>query len=114
MKRKCVHVTHDDTVIASFATVAEAEAFIAGRESADPVGVRRGDYGIDAPEVVQPKRGMTFLHARAVDPDTRQPMLYRITYVRDGYVYYRPVDSKEADLYATIKNFPFWVLRWVK
>lgn len=34
--------------LASFTTVRRAERFIGARETRDPVGVARGDYGIDA------------------------------------------------------------------
>lgn len=37
-------------VHARFATIGEAEHWIAEREKADPNGVRGGCYGIDAPE----------------------------------------------------------------
>ena len=56
MKSKCVSVvvlrpgSKKAEVLGRFYTVAEAEAFIAGKEKSDPEGVFRGDYGIDAPE----------------------------------------------------------------
>lgn len=44
-------------VLARFRMLRSAENFIARREVRDPVGVHRGDYGIDAPEhVINPRR----------------------------------------------------------
>jgi hypothetical protein len=58
MSQRVVTVTDEEkidannrvTVVASFGTIAEAEEWIAARETVDPEKVHRGGYGINAPE----------------------------------------------------------------
>lgn len=42
----------DPRVVARCKTVKEAEDWIASEKASDPIGVERGDYGIDAPELM--------------------------------------------------------------
>jgi hypothetical protein len=58
------------------------------------------------------KRGLQFQHARVIDPDTREPLLYVVTRVASGVVYYRPVTGGGAQC-STLLDFPRWVLRLV-
>lgn len=64
--------------------------------------------------VIVPKIGMQFLHARVINPDDRTPMLFRVTAIRHGSVYYRPVDldgfgTKGGTQYCPVEEFGRWV-----
>lgn len=52
----------------------------------------------------EPKRGLTFEHARVMNQDNT-PMLYRVTTTRHGCVFYRPVDAGGSE-YTAIADFP--------
>jgi len=40
-----------------------------------------------------PKVGLRFAHRRIIEADSRAPMLFVVSAVRRGVVYYRPVDG---------------------
>jgi hypothetical protein len=45
---------------------------------------------------MNPAKGFRFFHSRIIDADNR-PMLYVVTKVARGAVYYRPVDGGSPD-----------------
>lgn len=62
----------------------------------------------------QPFKGMVFYHSRVRDPNNNMlPMVYKVTKVEYGHVFYRPVDSKKTKEYTTLKDFDRICL-WVK
>lgn len=58
---------------------------------------------------LKPARGVTFEHARVLNPDN-SPMVFRVTAIRRGYVYYRPTGgggkqcTPLADFSKTVKR----------
>lgn len=52
----------------------------------------------------EPRVGLEFTHARVLDENYR-PMRYRVTKIRHGMVYYRPVDGGGPDC-CPVEDFP--------
>ena len=60
------------------------------------------------------QRGMKFLHKRVIDATTKRPMLYEVTRLANGGVYYRPVDGGKSE-YCEIETFePRVVKEWLR
>lgn len=58
---------------------------------------------------VIPKRGMEFAHASWLANDYKTPQRCRVTAIRSGVVYYRPIDvdgSLGGSMYCDMDRFP--------
>ena len=56
-----------------------------------------------------PKKGVRFFHARIIDEDG-SPMLFVVTKIARGTIYYRPVSGGSPDC-CPVEDFPRWCQR---